>query len=156
MSNIFRWLSPKKVMTTMVTLITDMVTTTVMVTAMDMFTVTTTDTDMTTVMVMDMDTVTVIIITTAKDCPKKNAKSVKKLTNNTKKLIKRNTRNTSTLIRLRAAKTGSQPEPSGKKKIPNRLSKSMKIKSKCFMYSESNKIFHFNQKNILLLTYILT
>merc|ERR1712189_146638 len=109
--------------------------TTVMVTAMDMFTVTTTDTD----------TATVIIITTAKDCPKKNAKSVKKLTNNTKKLIKRNTRNTSTPIRLRAAKTGSQPEPSGKKKIPNRLSKSMKIRSKCFLYSESNKNFHLNK-----------
>merc|ERR1711937_1099727 len=115
-----------------------MVTTTDMVTAMDMFTVTTTDTDMTTVMVMDTAMV-IIIITTAKDCRKTNAKSVRKLTNSTKKLIKRNTRNTSTAIRLRAAMTGRQPELSGKKKIPNRLSKSMKIKSKCFLYSESNK-----------------
>merc|ERR1719394_846429 len=119
------------VMTIMVTLITDMDTTTDMVTAMDMFT----DTAM-----------VIIIIITAKDCRKKNAKSVKKLTNNTKKLIKRNTRNISTTIRLRAAMTGRQPELSGKKKIPNRLSKSMKIKSKCFLYSESNKIFHFKKK----------
>merc|ERR1712176_790414 len=103
-------------------------TTTDMIIIIMVMTITVTlDTDMTTVMVMD--TAMVIITTIAKDCRKKNAKSVKKLTNNTKKLIKRNTRNTSTAIRLRAAMTGRQPELSGKKKIPNRLSKSMKIKS---------------------------
>ena len=136
----------------MVTSITDMVTTTVMVTATDMFTVTTTDT----VMVMDMDTDMVIITTIAKDCRKKNAKSVKKLTNSTKKLIKRNTRNTSTVTKLRAAKTGSQPEPSGKKKIPNQLLKSMITKSKYISTSQIIKILTSCQKRPKFTKFFLT